>query len=192
MPFKSDWKKQFAAGYEMVRHSIANSLMLCGEYALRHAKNDGIIKDTSATISVTKKKGGKAFIYKPTSNMNRMSRISKRRKKAENLFHQTKFVDRSGELDKSLDMKAARIEQKNGKPILIFRFTGRAEKVLRFSDSKLSRNKVDITDENGKIIGTQTERGRRRIIQNAFQKTIGAFNKKLNQELDKAARSMKI
>jgi hypothetical protein len=192
MPTKGDWKKPFAAGLKMVQDSKTCALRLCAEQIFQLARTDGIIKDPKATVQITSKKGKKILIYKPSSPLfDRIAKRNRLRKKEEKVFSNTKFVDRTGNLDKAFNMSNFRIENKNGEPCGIFSFTGEAEKALRHGDSKLSRNKVDITDSNGNVIATQPEKGRRRPIELAARKVCRFFAKVLKKELDSRVRNIK-
>jgi len=185
MPCNGDWKKPFRAGLEMVRGSETMALRLCCEQILRLARKDGMIEDPAATVPLTLKSGRKFLLYKETPAMNRYMR---KRKNPRKVFHQTKFVSRTGELAKAFNMGAARIEDRDGKVSAIFRFEGHAEAALRGGDSKLSRNLVSVAGADGSVLAVQTERGRRRPLELASRKAARVYEKELQAGLDIGVR----
>ncbi|MDR3001115.1 MAG: hypothetical protein LBU89_07610 [Fibromonadaceae bacterium] len=189
MPAVGNWKKPFDAALQMVRDSKTATYKLCAEQILQLARTDGIIQDPSATHRIQGKSGKPFLLFRETSQMNRWT---KKRKKPRKVFHQTKFVSRTGELAKSLNMSAVKIETKGGDPSAVrFHFTGRTADILRGGDAKAGRGKptVEITDKEGKV-HLQTERGRRRPIELASRKVARFFPKTMKTELDKRARSL--
>ena len=203
MPTKGDWKKPFAAAFKAVQDSKSEALKLSVSQVLQLARTDSMLYGGTKAYP-RKSGGGKWLFYLETPEMNRYMGQNRKNKKLRKVFHQTKFVSRTGNLAKALTPAGgwsgdtlktrgegeAQVVVNEEKTYAIIRFTGRAEGALRGGDSKLSRNKVDVTDANGNVIATQTEKGRRRPIQNAVQKLSRFFIKALKTTLDKKTRSV--
>jgi hypothetical protein len=195
MPTKGDWKKPFEAAAKMVQDSKTCTLRLLAEKALQLAHDDGMIHDPKATIPITRKNGRKFLLYHSTPEMNRYL-LKRRGRDGEyrKVFHENKFVSRTGGLAKALTPGGCktRIEQtSDGNTCLVLRFEGREADILSGADSKMGRNKIDITDKNGSLLKKQAQRGRRRPIQNAFQKLKNFWDKNLKGQLDARARNIK-
>ena len=203
MPTKGDWKKPFAAAIKAVQDSKSEALKLCVEQVFRLARTDSILYEGTKLYPRKNGSGTWAYYYE-TPNMNRYMRRSGKNAKPRRIFNQTKFVSRTGNLAKALTPAGgwsgdtlktrgegeAQVAVNEKKTYAIIRFTGRAEGALRGGDSKLSRSKVDVTDANGNVIATQTERGRRRPLELATRKASRVFEKTIKTELDKRARSI--
>jgi hypothetical protein len=201
MPIKGNWKKPFAAALKAARDSKAVALKECVAQIFRLARTDSIIY--GGTKAYPRKNGSGTWLYyleKP--EMNRYMGHNRKNKKLRRVYHQTKFVSRTGDLAKSLTPAGGWTgntlkTRGEGEAVVnenescaIMRFTGRAEAALRGGDSKLAKNKVELTDANGSVI-TQTEHGRRRPIELACRKVKRVFEKTMKLELDKRTGGMK-
>ncbi len=203
MPLKGNWKQPFADALKAVQGSISETLKLSALQILQHARADSIIY--GATKLYPKKKGsGKWALFLETGEMNRYTRPSGKNAKPRRVFNQTRFVSRHGDLAKAFTPAGswsgdtlrtrgegeAKVVVNGDKTYAVLKFTGKAEGALRGGDSKLSRSKVDVMDENGSVIATQTERGRRRPIETGAAKVSRFVAKILKTNLDKKTRSV--
>jgi len=203
MPVMGDWKKPFADALKAVQGSISETLKLGTLQIFHFVRNDSIIYGASKLYD--KKSGsGKWAFYLEKDEMNRYMRRSSKNAKPRKVFHQTKYVSRHGDLVKAFTPAGgwsgdtlrtrgeceARVEVNESRACAILRFTGKAEGTLRGGDSKLSRDKVEVTDVAGSVIATQTARGRRRPVENAVAKLSRFIMKILGTQLDKKARSI--
>jgi len=202
MPVKGDWKKPFAAALKAVADSKSAALKEVGLQHLKLARTDGIIY--GATKKAVSRKGNTYNKYLETAQMDRYSRPKWKNRNPKRIFNNTKFASRTGNLAKALtpaggwsgnslstrgDGKLA-IETNDTGATLRLTFTGNAEGTLRGGDAKSGRSKIEITDKEGNLLAVQSERGRRRIIENAFSKVKRVFEKTLKAELDKKTRDI--
>jgi len=210
MPFKGNWKQPFAASLKAVQGSLSETLKLSVLQILQHVRRDSIIYGATELYD-RRRDPGKWAYYKETDEMNRYlrnTRFSGKNGIPRKVFHQTKFVNRYGNLVKAFlpaggwsgdtlrtrgdsEARVFTIGDKNGeRTFAILKFTGKAEGALKGGDSKLSKSIVEVTDRDGRPIATQTERGRRRPLENAVAKVSRFFMKVLKTELDKKTRSI--
>jgi len=156
MPLKGDWKKPFAAAQEMVRNSLKGSAYLAMDQIRKLVAEDIIL---GGAKWVTNRNGKKKLLYLEVPGVTNMFGQSNRRMKdKKRLFHNTRFVSRTGKLLK--DIKTARIEVKeyNGgatASLLLDELSGK-----KLTEKKVGgRNFVNITDKKtGDIVKAQARR----------------------------------
>jgi len=222
MPIKGDVKKDFIRLREQVKHSVMESAKFMIEQTLAAVRRDGIIDRDNSVVEVFKKrgKGKKARIYIeiPEANVfSRADRTSYRRdedvdayavrkgksRAGRRVFHNTKFIRRSGDLLKALTPAGpwwgdklnmlgkghAEVEKTASGARGKITIEGRPAMALK----KGSKDKDIITvnrglDENGIGHIDHTMRLRRRIFDNAIRSVKGLWNTRLKKDLDKIAR----
>jgi len=198
MPIKGDLKKDFLAIQEMVKGSLTTSARFLAEQTMKAAARDGILQLGDTTVMVRTKKGKNKLIYISKPQMDVYSKGNKWRK-SKKLFHHSKFINRTGNLLRSLTPAgwsgstlntqgygSARVERTGSGVAVKFQFDGRAETALKAGSKQKGR--VEITDEEGRV---KERTVRRRIFESASRSVNGLWNSFLKKDLDKRARALK-
>jgi len=193
MPIKGDVKKQFLAMREMVKDSLTLSTRFLVEQGLAAARRDGVISGENMERAFSRKKNKPYKRYKEITAANVKSKAGRR------LFHYSKFISRAGNLLKALTPAGwngnklatmgkshAEIEKTASGVKATIVFDDPIGIVLKGGKNAKVKDKVQITDKEGNVIGDRTVR--RRIIQDGFRSVINLWNTKLKQELDKKAK----
>lgn len=183
MPVKGDWKKTFSAAREMVRDSLKGSAYLAMD-TIRKLAADTII--LGGAKMVTNRSGYKKLAYIEVPGVTNMQARSSRHKTTRKIFHNTRYVSRSGNL----------LEQLRNAPITVKDSANGATATLTLNDKaggaltqkKSGRVFAEITDKNGNI---KTAQVRRRPLELAARKVLDLWNKDLKARLDKGARKIK-
>jgi len=193
MPIKGDVKKQFLAAREMVKDSVTLSARFAVEQGLAAAKRDGIIEGENLERAWSKKKNKPYKRYREVPAANVFSKAKRR------LFHYSKFINRAGNLAKALTPAGwsgnklttmgkshAEVERTASGAKATIVFEDPIGIILKGGKNARVKDKVQITDDEGNVIGDRTVR--RRIIENGFRSVLGLWRTMLKKDLDKKAR----
>lgn len=195
MPIKGDMKKDFLAARNAVKDSLAESAKVMSLQILAVARRDGIIQGQTVTRLFSKRKNRPWLRYEEVGGADRHSKRGKK------VFHHSKFMNRTGNLLRSLTPAGGfagnrlgtlgegsiEIEQQESVTKVKLNFEGKAAMALGAASK--NKYKITVVDKEGNFVPNPN--ARRRPIEDAARSVKGLWETASRKELDKRMRALK-